>query len=523
MSGDKASKGSTPGSSEALFDDAATGGPGASSTQGDLLGDLPVETPNQQSGMTLGADGIQPPTQQPAQQQTQWPTELGAVSVERQQSHLPSGLRAGGSVASEEAGQKSRSRLQILAKKLIGGLYMLVRNLKLYDPDNAIFLKPIEELVDVINTLLAMEGGFRIHGVDETVFLNDVQIRVDFSALDNVRKLLKELEDNGLGGFEVDRPVTGEDLKQFLRIFTARDAESTAAEIEGSGMALKPTRLTRVKELLSDADRQTKLASMMDAAKVDRKRYAVLVYGRLVQYVRGLVGHCRGRGASPPLKRASRAMQEMIEILGGGKVQFLGFSAVSDEDEYLAYHSANTALLAVYLGTHLGLSRRQLLQLGMSGLLHDIGRVDLPISLLERRDPLSPTERKKLKVSPLLSARRLLRLHGLTGPSTEWVIAAYEHKFDLARPGAQPPTEVPATIEPSPVHPYSRIVAICDVFDALCSRRQYRAQLTPTNALASMRGTLSHKFDQYLLWKFCELMENTMSRGIRAPDEAGTN
>ena len=95
----------------------------------------------------------------------------------------------------KKAQPQSRGReakLQSIGKQAVSTLYMLVRNVKMYDPDNDIFVQPFENLRKSINTIVAIDGSFNLQAADTQVYLNNKQLKLDFQSLDNVRYLTDE-------------------------------------------------------------------------------------------------------------------------------------------------------------------------------------------------------------------------------------------------------------------------------------------------------------------------------------------
>ena len=133
---------------------------------------------------------------------------------------------------------------QALGRQLLSSLYMLIRTVKIHEPDNAIFNKPLEVFRETINAVVAREGNLALQGAEHTVYLNGKLLKVDQSSLENVKYIMKEFQTHDLGGFGVDRPVTLEELRNFVNIF-ARDNRSTVGEdgsIDGKVMSIKMSR-----------------------------------------------------------------------------------------------------------------------------------------------------------------------------------------------------------------------------------------------------------------------------------------
>ncbi|MCK7489457.1 MAG: HD domain-containing protein [Anaerotruncus sp.] len=87
--------------------------------------------------------------------------------------------------------------------------------------------------------------------------------------------------------------------------------------------------------------------------------------------------------------KAKRVIQDMIEILTEDDSILLCMSTIRDYDDYTYTHSVNVALLSMCLGKRLGLSRLTLERLGLCGLFHDLGKVDIPHDLINKPGELT--------------------------------------------------------------------------------------------------------------------------------------
>src|SRR5258708_29984076 len=92
-------------------------------------------------------------------------------------------------------------KLQGLGKQIVSNLYMLVRNVKIHAPDNQVFLKPIDQLRESMNSVIATDRQLDLHAVATTIYLNNTALKFDFAALENVQYLTRELEHRDIGGF----------------------------------------------------------------------------------------------------------------------------------------------------------------------------------------------------------------------------------------------------------------------------------------------------------------------------------
>src|SRR3954447_9498244 len=80
-------------------------------------------------------------------------------------------------------GREHNEKLQNLARSLVSGLYMLIRSVKMYDPDNAVFQKPLGQLQESVNSIITREGKLELVTVKDSFYLNNMLVKVDLNAL----------------------------------------------------------------------------------------------------------------------------------------------------------------------------------------------------------------------------------------------------------------------------------------------------------------------------------------------------
>ncbi|MCY1077762.1 HD-GYP domain-containing protein [Archangium lansingense] len=402
-----------------------------------------------------------------------------------------------------EFGRGYSEKLQTLARGLVSGLYMLIRSVKMYDPENAVFEKPLLQLQDIVNQIISKEGRLELVGVKDSFYLNNMLVKVDLNSIDNQRYLLGEMRAKDVGGISLNKPVTVPDLKNFIWIFSKDQA--AAAEEEGLAgrklLNMKVTRFSKLKEKLN----RDELANP-DDQKVDRKKYAMTVYSRAVFF---LSKYLESVQAGKPLNtaKALRIVQDFVDVSYEQKTHFLGMTTLKkSEVDYLVYHQVNVCLMSIVFGMELGLTKAQLRDLGYTALFHDAGMVTLPEELSTKKGALSSEEKALIKKAPLISIRNILMEKGFTRSTLLRVVTTFEHKADFGTAVRDGRGNIEMIIPKTSLGVYAKILAICDAYDALTSRRPYRDAYGPEVALMLMWTEMRNKFDPELLQVFMRVM-----------------
>jgi putative nucleotidyltransferase with HDIG domain len=187
--------------------------------------------------------------------------------------------------------------------------------------------------------------------------------------------------------------------------------------------------------------------------------------------------------ALPRRTRAQDLLDDEAELLGA-YVKRLTIE-LHDHDPTTLIHSRKVAQLAVEVGEHLGLPTDALRRLAVAGLLHDIGKLQVPEDILRKPGPLTDDEYRTVQTHPQAGADLLAHL-GSFDEEVPIVRAHHERLDGRGYPHGMAGEHIPLE---------ARILSICDVFDALTSARPYREAWTPERALELIVKETGTAFD----------------------------
>jgi putative nucleotidyltransferase with HDIG domain len=196
----------------------------------------------------------------------------------------------------------------------------------------------------------------------------------------------------------------------------------------------------------------------------------------------------RGRRSRPLVGdlRASELVDSEEAFLGA-RVRAL-MVRLAEKDTSTEEHTRRVATLAVELGEALGLSPARLRSLAMGGLLHDIGKLSIPTGILRKPAALDDDEYETVKLHPERGYELLRELGGFDESVTRLVLDHHE-RLDG--------TGYPRGIHGDLLDLSTRILAVCDVYDALVSNRVYRPAWPRERALALLRSEAGTAFDAH--------------------------
>lgn len=396
--------------------------------------------------------------------------------------------------------REHNEKLQTAGRQLISALYMLVRSVKMYDPDNHVFEKPIAQLQETMNQVIQKDGKLEFMGVKQSFYLNGMLVKVDMSALENVRTLLEEMRSKDVGGITMMRSVTIPELKNFIWIFSKEQSDSADEDgVAGKKLvSMKLAKWSKLKDKLENDKDESE-------AKLDRKKYALTCYGRAVFFVRKYFESLR---AGKPIATAKvlRVVQDLVDISIDHRTHFLGLTTTKSDGEYLAYHSVNTALMTIVYGTELGLTKPQLCDLGYIALFHDAGMGTVPDELLNKRGALTLEERNTINRAPLISIRNILQERQINRTTLLRLVTTFEHKVDYGTAVRDGQGNIQMIIPKANLGLYAKLISIAATYDALTSKRPFRDAYGPEVALMLMWTEMRNKFDPDLLKVFMRVM-----------------
>ncbi len=174
------------------------------------------------------------------------------------------------------------------------------------------------------------------------------------------------------------------------------------------------------------------------------------------------------------------------------------FSMVNDlsyYDDYTYGHCLNVAALAMTLGLKMQIKEKKLSHLGMSGILHDIGKQNIPLSIINKPEKLTPEEFEVVRSHPLIGYDFAKR-HQMP---EDICLGILQHHEKYGGGG------YPYNLKGNDISLFGRILTVADVFDALTHRRSYHEPMTIPDAVRLMLHTTD--FDPAILQIMADMSE----------------
>lgn len=373
---------------------------------------------------------------------------------------------------------------------IINGLALVLKTAQIHDINNIAVVKAIHKLIELLNTLLS-EGRITLQLMGEHFYMNEERVRHAVEYISSFDFMIEEFTKIGLGSITFQDTLEEQDVK--VLITAVLRAGSSETPFETLLDEMEPVDSLTVKEAVE---------IKRDISEFEKKRLIKKSYSNAVSIMKGVTDTIQ-TNERINLARSKRVIGSIVDHIVEQEYQstLLGMTAIKDYDEYTYFHSVNVSILSISLGNKIGLPRKLLAELGLAALFHDIGKVDIPIEVLNKPSKLTDADWIVMKQHPWLGAAKIMQFKGVNMASINIAISAFEHHINSDLSGYP---KVETTFHPEL---FSKIISIADRYDAITSSRVYsRTAHTPADALSIMYSLSGNELDTPLLKMFIQMI-----------------
>src|SRR5438477_4284719 len=294
----------------------------------------------------------------------------------------------------------------------------------------------------------------------------------------------------GVQRMELEAGVTREQYEEFLEEMMARitlsfidSAESRTNRPTGIKVGALGIR-GETRELQDSLGTPVPVATISyslgeEAASIQSMHREVLERGRL------------------PLAEAEAVVRSLSMAMHGDQEMILPLLQLREFDEYTTTHSLNVSVLVMALAEYLELAQQDVRTFGVAGLLHDLGKVSIPQDILNKPGKLTDQERLVMQNHPVDGAKLIIE----SGRRLDLAAAvAHEHHIMINGHG------YPTRHYPRECHKASNLVHVCDVYDALRTKRRYRDSWESERVLGYIEERTGTEFEPSIATAFVQMM-----------------
>ena len=198
-----------------------------------------------------------------------------------------------------------------------------------------------------------------------------------------------------------------------------------------------------------------------------------------------------------PLLEAESIVRSLSVAMHGDSQMLLPLLQLKEFDQYTTTHALNVSVLSMGLAEFIGLSPREVRAYGVAGMLHDLGKVRVPKDILTKPGKLTPEEWSLMRSHTVEGARLILQSDQKLDVAA---LVAFEHHI-MINGGGYPDRHFRCDC-----HKASTLVHVCDVYDALRTKRPYRDAWEPAATLAYIERGIGTEFDADIAKAFIGMM-----------------
>ena len=202
-------------------------------------------------------------------------------------------------------------------------------------------------------------------------------------------------------------------------------------------------------------------------------------------------------GSQIPLLEAESIVRSLSVAMHGDSQMLLPLLTLKEFDQYTTTHALNVSVLSMGLAEFMGLSPREVRAYGVAGMLHDLGKVRVPKDILTKPGKLTPEEWALMRSHTVEGAKLILQSDQNLDVAA---LVAFEHHI-MINGGGYPDRHYRCDC-----HKASTLVHVCDVYDALRTKRPYRDAWEPATTLAYIERGIGTEFDPDVAKAFIAMM-----------------
>jgi len=251
---------------------------------------------------------------------------------------------------------------------------------------------------------------------------------------------------------------------------------------------------------LYEKDTQEYIAKILDDDSISSKLKSEIIHDMATDTINELFS---GEINKNKIDRSTELVNDTIQLILNDDSAAKAMLGVTSYDYYTYTHCVNVSIYALGFGAHLKLDKNKLNVLGRAGILHDLGKKNIPNEIVNKNGRLTDEEFSTMKSHPSLAVEILKEL----GEKNQLVLDAIEqHHEKLDGSG------YPKGLKAQEIHISSQIIAIADIFDALTTKRSYKEALKTFDALSIMKNEMTSELNPHLLAEFMVFMGNRIDR-----------
>ena len=403
--------------------------------------------------------------------------------------------------ASKKSSEVMDADLLKLGNNLVTKLHVLMRISQIYDSKNVALHQFTQESLQTINALIEREGSFSLKIVRDDLFLNDKRLRYSVEGFTSFKYLLTQWKKRLIGEIIFKGSLDERILKDLLYAFmNLEEGQQENATLFTEQLVNKDIHIIEVNPLEVSESEEEGLEGAMMLLREDPQEVAKKVFFESIGAIKDVITHIKGKQYAE-VRKLKRLAQKAVHLVMEDESMLLGMATIKNYDEYTFNHCVNVSIYSLAIGKRLGFSMKTLTELGITALLHDIGKSKIPREVLNKPSSFDDGEWGLMKKHPLWGVEVILNLKQLGEINPKIVIGIFDHHLKSDFSG------YPKLFRKKEVSLFGQIIQIADSYDAMTTPKIYREiPFTPEQALALLLKDRGTHYDPILLKIFLGLV-----------------
>jgi HD-GYP domain-containing protein (c-di-GMP phosphodiesterase class II) len=399
-------------------------------------------------------------------------------------------------------------QISLEGEALLMALNSLIQTAKIHSDNNELLQDTVQTFTGVIAKICENEDKVLVRIQNTRFYIQDQKLVMRKASANLIHRMLKFLENRNIFALSFAPEIKEahpSSIISFVRIMDRAIHQEDPFEWINDQLADLEMGWVSIKAFAQDQEKNEVLpARPVEPSRSlnlsEKKGNVRKSYSHVLSSIKD-VSRKLSSDQNVGMRQSVRLVQKMVDLIAEDEALFLGISTIRVYDDYTFVHSLNVAILSMCLGKRIGLTHEALERLGMCGLFHDLGKVEIPKDIVNKRGNLSEEEYDELKNHSMHSARLILKLKAERNRKMKILVPPFEHHMGYDHSG------YPKIGMGRQLSLFGRMITIADVYDAITSPRIYRpTAMSPDRALAEMMNGSGTHFDPILLKVFISMM-----------------
>ncbi len=392
------------------------------------------------------------------------------------------------------------SGTNIVVLEFIRHLLSATTNASLYGMEHPQVTKLISKAFDTLLAVLDKRQEFSLAIIENELVIDGHP--QDFNLFLN--RFIQILTARGIEHIKLLQGITKQEITEFITALARHDAEQITEIVSTRHLQLgrieiaSPAGRSDGKSGATSCSNDSSASGTIDIQKMPAKEMA-----RFMEIYEAVKSRKKLK-----INGIIEIVTDLATAFREGGQTLLLMAALRETDEYTFTHSTNVCILNIAQATSFGIEGQLLNDIGVAGMLHDIGKLFIPEEIIIKKDSLSDEELKLMRTHPLKGASYLLDTPGVPRLA---IVNTFEHHLRYNLSGYP---KVSAAWKQNLV---SHMTTISDVYDALRTRRSYREPLSAANICEMMSKMAGTELHPALTANFIKILSHLVNYSLPFP------